>query len=297
MKQAYRGIDCSCHYKYPVEYMNKKHKGEIKLRRQKYIPSRDMLRALIEDVGMSPYKVSCMYNTTIKEVHRWQVKYFMLPPRTPSWGYMIIPPSKEDLNLMIDRGMSKKDIVQKIGIGYQYVNALFYLYKHDIKESVSMCLEDKLIYMRIYRNMSVYMIAEELGSSFEYIYKKLGEYGIEELRAVLRGIDAPVNTCRPIKGKYNYSKKEWYNPRYDIPGYQECRRNAFERDHYTCQMCGATDKVMHCHHILRCVDYPELVCELGNVITLCEECHRKVTGHEYEYAKQFLDITQPYRTI
>jgi len=53
-----------------------------------------------------------------------------------------------------------------------------------------------------------------------------------------------------------------------------------ERDNYTCQICGKaiTDvgsKNIHAHHIKPKKEYPELMYELNNGITLCQGCHKK----------------------
>lgn len=49
-----------------------------------------------------------------------------------------------------------------------------------------------------------------------------------------------------------------------------------ERDNYTCQRCGDTDRDMHSHHILGYMDNINRRYDLDNGICLCAECH-------YEY--------------
>ena len=81
------------------------------------------------------------------------------------------------------------------------------------------------------------------------------------------------------------------------------RKAVFERDDYTCQMCGkrsgnGINVILHPHHIKRFADYPELRFDVNNGITLCKECHSKVTRHEEYYEKVFfVDLTAYYLYI
>ena len=58
--------------------------------------------------------------------------------------------------------------------------------------------------------------------------------------------------------------------------YAEWRKAVFERDGYTCQMCGEYGGKLNAHHIERFVDSPEKRLDVENGITLCEDCHKKV---------------------
>lgn len=42
-------------------------------------------------------------------------------------------------------------------------------------------------------------------------------------------------------------------------------------------------KVLHAHHIQRWADHPTLRYVVGNGITLCKQCHKKVTANEESY--------------
>lgn len=58
--------------------------------------------------------------------------------------------------------------------------------------------------------------------------------------------------------------------------YKEWRKAVFERDDYTCQLCGAHGVRLNAHHKKPFATYPELRTETDNGITLCESCHKKV---------------------
>lgn len=59
--------------------------------------------------------------------------------------------------------------------------------------------------------------------------------------------------------------------------YRAWRTAVFERDSYTCQMCG-DDKGgnLNAHHIKPYKDYPEIRHDVANGITLCKQCHINV---------------------
>lgn len=58
--------------------------------------------------------------------------------------------------------------------------------------------------------------------------------------------------------------------------YAQWRKKVFERDGYTCQMCGVKGGVLNAHHIKKYSEFPNLRYDLDNGVTLCKGCHRKV---------------------
>lgn len=78
-------------------------------------------------------------------------------------------------------------------------------------------------------------------------------------------------------GKFDIQKIE--NPNIQGKEYQEgdtfgfynTRYYVFERDNYTCQVCGAKDKILQTHHIV----YKSLggTDRAANLITICTDCH------------------------
>lgn len=65
-----------------------------------------------------------------------------------------------------------------------------------------------------------------------------------------------------------------------------------ERDNYTCQMpgCGVRGGKLESHHIKTFKDFPELRCEISNLVTLCIYCHQKTKRKEKEYEELFTEI-------
>ena len=57
--------------------------------------------------------------------------------------------------------------------------------------------------------------------------------------------------------------------------YQDWRRQVFERDDFTCQICGVRGGKLHADHILPYSSNPDLRLSLDNGRTLCIPCHHK----------------------
>ncbi len=57
--------------------------------------------------------------------------------------------------------------------------------------------------------------------------------------------------------------------------YKNWRKSVFERDDYTCQMCGQYGGYLQVDHIKPWLLYPELRYDLNNGRTLCVPCHKK----------------------
>lgn len=56
---------------------------------------------------------------------------------------------------------------------------------------------------------------------------------------------------------------------------QKWRKAVFERDNYTCKMCGQVGKYLNADHIKPFAYFPKLRFAISNGRTLCVPCHRK----------------------
>jgi hypothetical protein len=91
-----------------------------------------------------------------------------------------------------------------------------------------------------------------------------------------------------IKGEKNYGWKGGITPighkiRNSLK-YNQWRKAVFERDNYTCLVCGKVGGELNAHHIKSFKHYPELRFEVDNGITMCIKCHYLNHGEkESEY--------------
>jgi 5-methylcytosine-specific restriction endonuclease McrA len=58
---------------------------------------------------------------------------------------------------------------------------------------------------------------------------------------------------------------------------QSVRKSVFERDDYTCQLCGIRGGNLQVDHIQSWAEYIDLRFNMDNCRTLCMECHYKIT--------------------
>lgn len=57
----------------------------------------------------------------------------------------------------------------------------------------------------------------------------------------------------------------------------QVKKTVFERDNYTCQLCGDRGVELHVDHIQPWAEYIELRFKIDNCRTLCVPCHYKIT--------------------
>ena len=78
---------------------------------------------------------------------------------------------------------------------------------------------------------------------------------------------------------------------YDDPAYKSFRKEVLKRDKYTCQMCN-NKRRLNVHHIIKWASAASLRFDVSNGITLCNFCHKKITGKESSYINFFTEIVR-----
>jgi len=94
----------------------------------------------------------------------------------------------------------------------------------------------------------------------EITKKKMGEAHKGDKNPSWKGGITPINT------KIRRSQK-----------YRQWREKVFNRDKFTCKECEKIGGRLHAHHIKPFSTYPKLRFSVDNGITLCRECHRKIS--------------------
>jgi 5-methylcytosine-specific restriction endonuclease McrA len=74
---------------------------------------------------------------------------------------------------------------------------------------------------------------------------------------------------------YHLRKRDKHGNAFD----REWRKAVFERDKYTCQLCGQVGGRLQADHIKPYKEFPELRLELSNGRTLCVPCHKKTPSY------------------
>jgi len=86
------------------------------------------------------------------------------------------------------------------------------------------------------------------------------------------------------KGNPNYKFGHFLRKFYNTELYKTWRMSVYSRDHFTCKLCGGTKSgTLRAHHIFPKRDFPDLVYDINNGITLCKNCHEKTYKKEYEF--------------
>lgn len=76
---------------------------------------------------------------------------------------------------------------------------------------------------------------------------------------------------------------------YEDPAYEEFRKSVLKRDKFTCQMCKQKKK-LNVHHIVKWSSASSLRFDVSNGITLCQNCHKEISGKESCYISYFDEI-------
>ena len=148
---------------------------------------------------------------------------------------------------------------------------------------------------------TIYEIGKELGYSAQSVFYHGKKQGFVFLNNKLKEGKSHQSSTKFIKGTkpWNYGKsgykignKKRMQPRgenhwnwkgngcdrYKVE-YVVWRKGVYERDNYTCQVCGKIGGKLNAHHIKEWCNFKELRFDLSNGITLCLPCHKNT--HNY----------------
>lgn len=64
--------------------------------------------------------------------------------------------------------------------------------------------------------------------------------------------------------------------------YKEWRMAVFTRDGFKCQICGKHGSDLEAHHIKEVCNYPDLIFEVDNGLTLCHKCHKTTDNYAHK---------------
>lgn len=78
---------------------------------------------------------------------------------------------------------------------------------------------------------------------------------------------------------------------YGDPSYKKFRVNVLKRDKFKCQMCSSK-KRLNVHHIIKWSLASSLRYDTSNGITLCNYCHKSISGKEAAYVSYFNEIVR-----
>jgi hypothetical protein len=66
-------------------------------------------------------------------------------------------------------------------------------------------------------------------------------------------------------------------------------RRVFRRDGYQCRLCQSRER-LEIHHIDPFSHAPLLVMDIGNVLVLCHQCHKRINHKEMEWRKRLYGL-------
>lgn len=186
--------------------------------------------------------------------------------------------------LYVEQYKSTEEIGQFIGCSKHSVLRALKTFNIPLRKRTTKnpLLNDKEQIRRYYLvdNLSLPQIATLTKSTIGNIWTILQTLGIQT-RNYKEGLNA-----RFPDGRRNELSANWrggittenYRAR-RTDEYRAWRKAVFERDNYTCQICGQKGGDLEADHIKQFAYHPELRLTLENGRTLCKECHKKTPSH------------------
>ena len=65
--------------------------------------------------------------------------------------------------------------------------------------------------------------------------------------------------------------------------YNDWRKQVFERDNFTCQLCGLSNTYIEAHHIKSFSKHPRLRFDIKNGVTVCLDCHYSIDKYRRKF--------------
>lgn len=140
-----------------------------------------------------------------------------------------------------------------------------------------------------------YLLLEKIyincDTNMKYICLNHKDYGIQEctlFNAITYSDNCELCIHEKLSGENHWNWQGGITSERDkikqSKEYTDWRIKVFERDNYTCQVCGEKGGKLNVHHIHNFSDYPELRFDINNGITICEKHHLQT------YKNSFHDI-------
>lgn len=148
-------------------------------------------------------------------------------------------------------------IIESMPNGKEYVLFYLKLLVESVDHDGSLRFNDQIPY-------SDEMLSAVTNTNIDIVRSALIVLG--NYRLVARDSDGTIVVRKDKESARNRESKE----------YREWRTAVFERDKYTCKICGACGVKLNAHHIKRWADFPEKRYSVSNGTTLCVDCHKKI---------------------
>jgi thymidylate synthase (FAD) len=153
-----------------------------------------------------------------------------------------------------------------------------FMYVNGAAELLPALYQDPVWLQREYRGRrrSVGEIAGVCGVSYHTVRKWLARYNLTEPGRDFQ-IGAASNFWRGGVSSERESIGRWTT---------QVAARIHARNGWTCQLCHTRSGELHCHHVVPVWADPDRARDLGNLATLCGDCHRSLSGRELEYVER-----------
>lgn len=180
-------------------------------------------------------------------------------------------------NMKVERAMSLKRIKDIKGMRYSRLTVVelvgsFPVDKSGRKQAHWKCLCD----------CGLEKIVPSHSLKFNLV-KSCGCLNVESRLKMVKSLETRKKRSEKMSGSNNHNYKANKYSDSDLVRrsfeYKAWRKDVFERDNFTCQICLKRGVRIQADHIKSFSMHPELRLDLSNGRTLCVECHRKTDNY------------------